>query len=98
MTFWLEVKKLKGQTLKTLDRGNRFDILEVTEHDIFVKLHETSKDRSIPRKEIEGAWKELTVFGQITRTQIDTRRATLFTWRRSWRHCQECGIPSALSF
>ena len=37
MTFWLEVKQQAAKTLQTLDHGKRFEILEVSNHEVLVR-------------------------------------------------------------
>jgi len=39
MEIWVEVKKLQGKTLKTLDRNNPFDIVDVGARKLIVKPH-----------------------------------------------------------
>jgi len=73
MEYWEEIKELEGSTLKTLDRGKRFDILVVTDHGVIVQPHSSRKERLVPRKEIEGAYHELLSNREITRTIIEAK-------------------------
>ena len=70
MDYWAEIRKLKGNTLRTLDRGNPFDVLDVTESAVIIRPHENMNERRIARKHIEGALKELVAKGEITRVTI----------------------------
>ena len=71
-SFWDEIKNIEGKTLKTLDRGNKFEILVVTNHGMIVKPLSTGKERLVPRSEIEGAYQELFTNKEITRTIIES--------------------------
>ncbi len=70
MAIWGEIRKLEGQTLRTLDRGKRFDVVSVTENTVTVMPHETHEQRPIDREMLEDAYRFLEVTGQITRTDI----------------------------
>ena len=71
--FWNEVKKLEGKTLKTLDRGNTFIILVVSDYGVIVKPLATDKEWLVPRSEIEGAYRELFSNKEITRALIESK-------------------------
>jgi hypothetical protein len=73
MECWEEIHKLKGRTLKTLDRGNPFDVVDVTERVVVVRPHENNKVRKIGRDRIEGAYKELIAKREITRSEIRSK-------------------------
>ena len=73
MNCWDKVKELEGRTLKTLDRGNKFDVLVVTNHGVIVKPLATGKERLVSRSEIDGAYKELFANKEITRTIIEAK-------------------------
>jgi len=68
--MWEEIKKLNGQTLRTLAQKKPFDILDVTEHAVLICLQETQTPRPISRDEIENAHRHLASTGQTTRTEI----------------------------
>jgi hypothetical protein len=70
MNYWLEIDKLKGKTLRTLDRGNPFDGVAVTDSDVIVQPHVRDMERKISRKEIEGAFRELSTRRELTRVKI----------------------------
>lgn len=74
MDFWAEIRKLKGKTLKTLDHGNPFDVLDVTDSAVIVRPHNPMDERRIQRKDIESAIKELVARGEITRQTIHQKR------------------------
>jgi len=68
--MWNEIRKLEGQTLRTLAKMKYFDIIEVTENGVTICPQATQNERSISRLEIENAFKRLTDTGQITRSEI----------------------------
>jgi len=70
MNIWEEIKKLVGQTVKTLDQKKPSDILDVTDHVVLICPQETQTERPISRDEIENAYRHLVAIGQITRTEI----------------------------
>jgi hypothetical protein len=70
MNIWIEIEKLKGQTLATLDQHKPFDIVDVTEHDVIVRPHKNEIERKIPRDEIENAFRRLFSVGELTRSDI----------------------------
>jgi hypothetical protein len=70
MDCWNEIRKLKGKTLKTLDQGNPFDVVDVTEHVVIVRPHKNEIERRVPREQIEDACKEMVTRGEITRVDI----------------------------
>jgi hypothetical protein len=73
MDCWGEIRKLKGKTLKTLDGGNPFDVVDVTERAVIVRPHEHGTERRISRDEIEDSCNELMSKGEITRIRIHER-------------------------
>lgn len=73
MSYWNEVKNLEGRTLQTLDRGNKFEVLVVTNHGVIVKPLSTGKERLVPKTEIDGAYRELLANREITRTMIEAK-------------------------
>ncbi len=70
MNTWDEIKKLKGQTLTTLDQRKPFDIVDVTEHAVIVRPHKSEIERQISRDTLENAARKLLAVGEITRTEI----------------------------
>lgn len=62
MNIWMEIEKLKGQTLRTLDQRKSFDIVDVTDHAVVVRPHKSDA--------IENACRRLIAAGEITRTEI----------------------------
>ncbi len=73
---WQEVRKLQGQTLKTLNLGREFDILQVTDSKVEIFIHSSENPRTIRREEIEGACRELRIQGEITRTEIQQHHSS----------------------
>jgi len=70
MNIWIEINKLTGQTLRTLDRLKSFDVVDVTEHAVIVRPHKNEIERKISRDAIENAYRRLVTSGEITRTEI----------------------------
>ncbi len=70
MNIWVEIEKLAGQTLATLDQRKPFDVVEVSDHDVIVRPHKTGIERKIQRDEIEDAFKRLVAIGELTRSDI----------------------------
>jgi hypothetical protein len=75
MDVWDEVSNLNGKTLKTLDKGREFDILDISKNYLFIKIHSTGKERKIERRMIESAYRELALRGEISRADIEKRHA-----------------------
>lgn len=73
MDMWLAIRQLKGKTLRTLDRNNPFDVVDITEQMIVVRPHASGIERTIRRKEIEPAFQELRARGMIERVNIRER-------------------------
>jgi hypothetical protein len=73
MDIWAEVGRLHGKTLKTLDRGQAFDLVAVTDAGAHVRPHISDKERVIQRKEIEAAGRALVAKGTLSRTEIQQR-------------------------
>jgi hypothetical protein len=71
MNLWQEIKQLEGQTLHTLDHSNPFDILSVDRSKVTVRPHATDKERSVPWPQLENAFRELSVRGEISRVEIE---------------------------
>jgi len=70
---WVEMTKLKGETLKTLAQKKPFDVVEIRARELIVRPCSTGRDRPIPREAIEGAFEELATHGEITRADIRER-------------------------
>ncbi len=73
MDVWTEIKALVGQTLRTLDQNNAFDVLAVTDQAVVVCPRASGKERKVKRGEIEPAFHELVTRGMIQRTDIRDR-------------------------
>lgn len=65
MKFWSDLSKLTGTTLKTLGRGNAFDVVEVNEKQVIVKPHATGAGRAINRKDFQNAFDAICVHRTI---------------------------------
>ena len=76
--FWRylmdQIRALEGKPLLTLDRRRPFEIVSVAENKIVLKIS-TEKIRTVRRKEIEGAFHELTRTGGISRKGIEERHS-----------------------
>lgn len=72
-----EIINLKGKTLKTLDQGNSFDVLDFKEKRILIKLHATDNVRRVPYKDVEGSFNELRTRGEISRAEIRQKYSTI---------------------
>ncbi len=75
MELWKEIEKLKGETLQTLRDGKRFDVLDVNVEVVIIRPHASMKERPVKRSEIEGAFKELSALGHISRAKIEERHS-----------------------
>ena len=69
--IWNEVRKLKGRTLKTLDRQRSFTVASVTYSTVTVIPQSTGKERPISREGVENAYRRLMVTGRLTLTEIE---------------------------
>lgn len=72
MDCWSQIRALEGKLLRTLDRRKPFEIVAVTENQVALKVS-TGKIRTVRRKEIENAFRELTLTGTISRSDIQER-------------------------
>ncbi len=70
MELWSEIEKLEGKVLKGLDQRKPFEVVKVLNSSVIVMPLSTKKERLVPRKEFEGAYRELIALGQISRNQI----------------------------
>ena len=61
---------MKGMTLSTLARGEKFDILDVDEKAIHFRLHSNGREYRITKKDLESARKELRTNGVLSLQQI----------------------------
>ncbi len=74
MDCWSQVQRLRGKALHTLARRYPFEVLSV--EDRFVLLRpSTGKERTVGRKEIEGAFEELQARGEIDLQAIERRHS-----------------------
>lgn len=75
MDIWPAIEGLKGKTLRTLDRNNPFDVVDVTDQTIVVCPHASGRERTIRRKEVEPAYQELRTRGVVERADIRERHS-----------------------
>ena len=74
MDCWPQIQALEGKTLQTLDRHKPFEVVMVAESRVTLKVS-TGKIRTVRRKEIEDAFRELTLGGAISRSEIRERHS-----------------------
>jgi hypothetical protein len=70
MDVWSHIESMAGKTLATLERGKAFDIVKVGSSRVVVRPHASNTARSIERRELEGAFKELSLQGELSRSRI----------------------------
>lgn len=75
--MWEHIRKLTGTTLKTLERGHPFDVVEVGSENATVRPQATGIKRTIEKETFEEAFKELATRGELSRADIQ-ERYTLF--------------------
>lgn len=75
MEAWAYIRRLEGETLKTLDRKNPFDVVKVYEANLIVVPHISRKQRKIAREVIENVVSDLKTHGMITRAEIRERHS-----------------------
>lgn len=74
MDCWSQVRTLEGKPLRTLDRHKPFEVVAMAENQVALKVS-TGKIRTVRRTEIEGAFRELTLTGAISRSGIRERHS-----------------------
>lgn len=74
--IWNAIRKLKGRTLKTLDRRKPFTIVAITDNTVTVLPLSTGKERPIARVGIENAFRHLQTTGQLTLAEIEKEYAS----------------------
>jgi hypothetical protein len=67
--IWVEIKKLQGKNLATLDRRQKFKVMQVLPSQIIIETS-TGASRNIPWNNVQQSWIELEKNGEITRTDI----------------------------
>lgn len=70
MSVWDRVEYLKGQSLKTLEQNQPFEIMEITPGDIQIFIYSTLESRRIKRGVLEGIWMQLANEGCIEESEI----------------------------
>ena len=77
--FWRypmdQIRALEGKPLLTLDRRRPFEIVVVAENWVKLRVVGTGKMRTVRRKEIKGAFHELALRGEISRSEIHERHS-----------------------
>jgi len=68
--IWQEVARLVGKELKTLEHGNPFRILRVTDRSLHLLVGSTDRERMIQYKEIVCAWQHLSEQRELSRSEI----------------------------
>jgi hypothetical protein len=64
-TFWADLAGLSGATLRTLGRGNAFDIIRIDDRGAVVRPHKSMTDRVIARSSFEGALEAICARGSL---------------------------------
>jgi hypothetical protein len=78
MELWDEIKELEGKVLETLRDKKKFEVVEVRDAVVIIKILGRGHKKWIPWKYIEGAYCELAALGKISRNGIMARHAPWF--------------------
>jgi len=70
--FWRELAGLSGTTLKTLGRGNGFDIVSIDEKSVVIRPHESGTERTVARRAFEEAFNSICSRGSLDLKGIRT--------------------------
>jgi len=70
MGVWDRIEYLIGQSLKTLEQNQPFEIMEITPSDIQICIYSTLETRRIKRGILEGIWMQLISDGCIEESEI----------------------------
>lgn len=70
MGVWEQLDYLTGQTLKTLESQEPFEVIGVSATGVQIYIYSSLKKRGIYRDEIEGAWRDLQKEGTLTSSDI----------------------------
>ena len=73
MNMWDQIHRLQGRQMATLDRRMPFSVGRVENDSVELIIHGTSKERRIPRRELESAWQDLERRRSLTRAEIRER-------------------------
>jgi len=74
MDFWSQIRALEGKSLRTLAQRKPFEVVSVAENKIALKIS-TRKIRTVPRKEIEKAFRKLILTGKVDRWEIEEQHS-----------------------
>ncbi|MBE9507113.1 MAG: hypothetical protein IMY86_03615, partial [Chloroflexi bacterium] len=66
--FWAEITRLAGRGIRTLGKGAVFDVLDVDDKAVRIKIASTGRDGAIYRRELESMWSVLTQQGELPQT------------------------------
>lgn len=58
MDLWSEIKQLEGKEFETLLQGKKFDVEEVRDSCVIIKIRLRDRIIRIPREVIESAYQE----------------------------------------
>ncbi len=72
MNIWMDIGKLKGQTLRTLAQNKPFIVVDIDNSSLFIRPHSTKFDRPISRAGTEAAYQQLMTAGQLTIKELET--------------------------
>jgi len=87
---WLHVVGLEGKTLHTLDQGHPFDVVEVGDKKMVIRVQSTGRLRNIRRAEIESAFQELQTARELSARDIGKRHAP---WNSSFVSTLLAALP-----
>lgn len=74
MDCWSQIRALEGKPLRTLDRYKPFEVVAVAENQVALKVS-AGKIWTVRCKEIKGAFRQLTLTGAISRSEIRERHS-----------------------
>ena len=69
MNLSIELRKLQGMSLLTLDQKKPFEITKVSDEWLVLNTS-TESQRTLPMKEIELAWNHLELHKELTRSEV----------------------------
>jgi len=70
MGVWDRIEYLIGQSLKTLEQNQPFEIMEITPSDIQICIYSTLETRRIKRGIVEAVWLQLASDGCLKESTI----------------------------
>lgn len=65
-----ELGQLKNRIISTLAQNRKFEVLDVNQHSVVIKVRSTGNVRTIPMSQIEESWATLTTTGMLEQVQV----------------------------